>query len=66
MRKPKELMGFSQILPQGAGGLFAIKKPSEVDKIQAAPKTEETQVVFATGAHHGKKAPEGKSRKSEP
>jgi hypothetical protein len=42
MRKPKDLTGFFKILPYGAGGLFAIKKPSEVDKIQSDPETEET------------------------
>ena len=48
------------------GSLFAIKKPSEVDEVQSGPETEDAQVVLATGAHHGEKAPEGKSRKTEP
>ena len=43
-----------------------IKKPDEIDKIEAPPEPEKNQVVFATLAHHGEKAPEGKSRKAEP
>ena len=43
-----------------------IKKPGEVDEVQSGPETEDAQVVLATWAHHGEKAPEGKSRKSEP
>ena len=42
------------------------KKPSEVDEVQSGPETEDAQVVLATGAHHGEKTPEGKSRKSQP
>jgi hypothetical protein len=37
MRKPKDLNGFSQILPHRTGSLFAIKKPGEIDKIQTSP-----------------------------
>jgi len=37
-----------------------IKKPGEVDKVKGGPEAEQNQVVFATLAHHGKKAPEGK------
>ena len=48
------------------GSLFAIKKPGEVDEVQGGPEAEHPQVVAATGAHHGEKAPEGKSRKTEP
>ena len=42
------------------------KKPNEIDKIEAPPEAKQNQVVIATRAHHGKEAPEGKSRKSEP
>jgi hypothetical protein len=42
------------------------KKPGQIGQIEATPKTEQNQVVFATLAHHGEKAPEGKSRKAEP
>ncbi len=42
------------------------KKQGEVDEVQGGPKGDQNQVVFATRAHHGEKAPEGKSRKSEP
>jgi len=42
------------------------KKPSEIDKINTAPESQQGQVVSAAGAHHGKKTPEGKSRKAEP
>ena len=43
-----------------------IKKPGEVDEVQSGPETEDAQVVLATRAHRGEKAPEGKSRKTEP
>jgi hypothetical protein len=42
------------------------KKPGQIGQIEAAPKGEEDQVVFATGAHHWEKAPEGKSREAKP
>jgi len=42
------------------------KKPGEVDKVQRSPEAEEPQVVVTTGAHHGEKTPEGKSRKAKP
>jgi len=43
-----------------------IKKTGEVDEVQGGPEADQNQVVFATLAHHGEKAPEGKSRKAEP
>jgi hypothetical protein len=42
------------------------KKPGQIGQIEAAPKTEETQVVFATRAHHGKEAPKGESGQAQP
>jgi hypothetical protein len=42
------------------------KKPGQIGQIEATPKTEQNQVVFATLAHHGEQAPEGKSRKAKP
>ncbi len=42
------------------------KKPSEVDEVQGGPEAEQNEVVFATLAHHGEKAPEGEGRKAEP
>ena len=42
------------------------KKPNEIDKIEPPPDAKQNQVVFATRAHHGEKAPEGKSCKAEP
>jgi len=42
------------------------KKPNEIDKIEPPPDAKQNQVVFATRAHHGEKAPEGKGRKAEP
>jgi len=46
--------------------LGLIKKPGEIDEINGGPEGDQNQVVFSTQAHHGEKAPEGKSRKSEP
>ena len=33
------------------------KKPGQIDEVQGGPQAEKNQVVFATSAHHGEKAP---------
>jgi len=66
MRKPKDLTNFAQILLHCVGGLFAIKKPGEVDEVQGSPETEQAQIILATRPHHGEKAPKGKSREAKP
>ena len=43
-----------------------IKKPGEVDEVQGSPESEQAQIILATGAHHGEKTPEGKSREAKP
>ena len=42
------------------------KKPGQIGQIEAAPKGDQNQVVFATRAHHGKEAPKGESGQAQP
>ena len=60
------LADFFEIFGDRLRILQVAKKPSEVDEVQGGPEAEKNEVVFATLAHHGEKAPEGKSRKAEP
>jgi hypothetical protein len=60
------LADFFEIFGDRLRILQVAKKPSEVDEVQGGPEADQNQVVAATRAHHGEKAPEGKSRKAEP
>jgi hypothetical protein len=60
------LADFFEIFGDRLRILQVAKKPGEVDEVQEGPKGDQNQVVFATRAHHGKEAPEGKRRKAEP
>ena len=60
------LADFFQIFGDRLRILQITKKPGEVDEVQGGPKGDQNQVVFATLAHHGEKAPKGESGQAQP